>query len=204
MRIRNRSENGFTLLELMITAALIGVLSAIAIPNFLSFQARSRRSEGYTNLASLARAYTGYYAEQDRYPDMLNETGEPTLPDPTPYGGLGSRKMVWDAPTQAFFDIVGWQVEGNVFYSYDVRTPDGGGGCTCTQCFTAAAHGDVDGDGGWGVLIYAHPQTDPSGAVIGECPTGMSVPADPNSGVGGFLFASAYDAPIWHPQMDQY
>lgn len=204
MRFRKRSENGFTLIELMITASIIGLLSAIAIPNFLTFQARSRRAEGYTNLSGLARAYTAYFGEQGRYPDMLNETGEPTLPDPTPYGGIGSTKMTWDSTTQGFFDIVGFAVEGNVFYTYDVRTPEGGGGCTCTQCFTVAAHGDVDSDGGWGVLLYAHPQRDASGLVIGECPTGMSVPADPNTGVGGNLFSSVYDTPTWHPQMDQY
>ena len=53
MRIpkRSRTRGGFTLTELMITVALIGVIAAIAIPNFLTYQARSRRSEGFTNVA---------------------------------------------------------------------------------------------------------------------------------------------------------
>ena len=59
MSIRSREKAGFTIVELMIVVALIGVLSAIAIPNFMSYQARTRRSEAYVNLASIARALPG-------------------------------------------------------------------------------------------------------------------------------------------------
>ena len=54
--IRSRSNTGFTLLELMMVVAIIGLLSAIAIPNFLQYQARSRRSEAYANIVGMVRA----------------------------------------------------------------------------------------------------------------------------------------------------
>ena len=85
MRItkRSRTRGGFTLTELMITVALIGMLAAIAIPNFMTYQARTRRSEGFTNLAGIARAYKIYHAERGRYPDMTTDVGRtPSLPAP--------------------------------------------------------------------------------------------------------------------------
>ena len=80
----NRSTNsrrGFTLVELMITVGLIGVLCAIAIPNFMAYQARSRRSEAYANLASLARAQKAYLAERNEFLDVF-DSGQLTLGQP--------------------------------------------------------------------------------------------------------------------------
>ena len=173
MRItkRSRTRGGFTLTELMITVALIGTLSAIAIPNFLTFQARGRRSEGYSNVAGIARAYTAYHAEQGTFPDMDTVTSESSLPDPTAYGkpAPNSVKMPWDAQTQAFFDVVGWRPDGNVFYSYDVRSMGCTAPCTERTCFTVTAHGDVDSDGSMAALMYVHPLVDAGGNVLAEC-----------------------------------
>ena len=57
-------KKGFTLIELMIVVAIIGILAAIAIPNFLKFQAKARQSEAKTNLAGIATAEIAYYAEK--------------------------------------------------------------------------------------------------------------------------------------------
>lgn len=171
---RVQGRGGFTLVELMIVVALIGTLSAIAIPNFTSFQARGRRAEGYSNLASLSRSFIAYGAERGSYPDMLTDGLEPTLPDFTSYGYIGTRKLPWDADTRRFFDIVGWQSEGDVFYTYDVNSVSG---CTCTFCFTATAHGDVDGDEEMGALMYVHPQKDAAGARLGDCPSRVGFPS---------------------------
>jgi type IV pilus assembly protein PilA len=62
-----RSKKGFTLIELMIVVAIIGILAAIAIPNFLRFQAKSKQSEAKGNLAGIFTGQTSYQAENNRF-----------------------------------------------------------------------------------------------------------------------------------------
>ena len=63
-------KKGFTLIELMIVVAIIGILAAIAIPNFLKFQAKSKQSEAKTNLKAIYVAETGYFGENNVYSDF--------------------------------------------------------------------------------------------------------------------------------------
>ncbi len=63
----DRNQKGFTLIELMIVVAIIGILAAIAIPNFLKYQAKSRQAEAKINLAGIYVAETSYFGEQARY-----------------------------------------------------------------------------------------------------------------------------------------
>lgn len=67
MIVRLMKKKGFTLIELMIVVAIIGILAAIAIPNFVRFQARSKQSEAKTNLKALFTAQKSYYGEKDKY-----------------------------------------------------------------------------------------------------------------------------------------
>ncbi|MBI3179248.1 MAG: prepilin-type N-terminal cleavage/methylation domain-containing protein, partial [Deltaproteobacteria bacterium] len=53
---KRRLSRGFTLIELMIVVAIIGILALIAIPNFMKFQAKAKQSEAKTNLKAY---YTG-------------------------------------------------------------------------------------------------------------------------------------------------
>ena len=155
-----RSAGGFTLVELMMVIALIGVLTAIAIPQFMAYQARSRRSEAYMNLQALANHEKSYNAERDTFYD----TGATPWPNFVPYGGLGTHKMTWDAASENAFGPLGWKPEGRVFYSYEVNTVancDAG----CTNCFTASAFGDADGDGFPSAVMYVMPELETDGSL---------------------------------------
>jgi type IV pilus assembly protein PilA len=68
-------KKGFTLVELMIVVAIIGILAAIAIPNFIRFQARSKQSEAKTNLKAVFTGQKSRFGERDRYADQIGEIG---------------------------------------------------------------------------------------------------------------------------------
>ena len=71
---RLKGQKGFTLIELMIVVAIIGILAAIAIPNFLRYQATSRQSEAKTNLGGIFVSEVAYFGNQGAYGDF-QQTG---------------------------------------------------------------------------------------------------------------------------------
>lgn len=71
----SRSQRGFTLVELMIVVAIIGILAAIAIPNFIKYQARTKQAEAKQALRAFFMAQRHYFSEADKFTDDLGAVG---------------------------------------------------------------------------------------------------------------------------------
>ncbi|MHB8174838.1 MAG: type IV pilin protein [Nitrospirota bacterium] len=104
-KLMHSSKKGFTLIELMIVVAIIGILAAIAIPNFLKYQAKSKQTEAKVNLGAIGTSAEAFRAENDTYV-------EPANPSQT----LGTS-------TVAGVNSIGWAPQGKTRYAYSYGKP---------------------------------------------------------------------------------
>ena len=93
-----RNRKGFTLIELMIVVAIIGILAAIAIPNFLRFQAKSKQSEARELLSTVYTAESAYFAEQNTYGTLSNAGFTPSA-TPKYYTNIGDTNFTYGTTT---------------------------------------------------------------------------------------------------------
>ena len=72
MLSKMKKQKGFTLIELMIVVAIIGILAAIAIPQFASYRQRAHDAQAKSALKNLATAEEAYYADNQHYTNIIN------------------------------------------------------------------------------------------------------------------------------------
>ncbi|WP_413569914.1 type IV pilin protein [Bdellovibrio sp. HCB117] len=89
------SQRGFSLVELMVVVAIIGILAAIAVPSVNKYMAKARQSEAKTNLSSLYTAEKAFYSEYNTYDSRFAAVGY------TPEGSLRYNVGFSDAGKQA-------------------------------------------------------------------------------------------------------
>jgi len=120
---------GFTLIELMIVVAIIGILAAIAIPNFRNYQLKAKRNELPLNLKAIRTAEISFQAEKHHFQQLA----------PTPIGTATSKKRKW--LDQGGFSNIGFTPTGEVYGTYKTT-----GSLTATTMI-GSAHSDIDNNG---------------------------------------------------------
>lgn len=145
-RFAGPASRGFTLTELLIVVAIIGILAAIAIPNFLRYQLRARRSEGATNVAALRTAQVAHFG-------VRNAFVSPSNPNPPAHPFDGQRHP-WDH-TDPEWRRLGYEPEGDVYFQYSTEA-DG-------PTFFILGVTDLDVDGAFACWTFAKPEYDTDG-----------------------------------------
>ena len=144
MQIIIKNDKGFTLIELMIAVAIIGILVALATGGLLSYQAKAKQAEAKVNLGAIAELATSYKAENDSY--QLTPSGaDVTWNDLGWTPNMRTRYCYWynggaAAGTPTVLDV-----------GVDYSDP---GSVATANTFVAAAVGNIDRDASADQWLY--------------------------------------------------
>jgi prepilin-type N-terminal cleavage/methylation domain-containing protein len=161
-RFMRKRSNAFTLIELMMVVAIIGLLAATAIPTFGRYVKRSKTSEAFGNIPRMFQGTMAYY-EQDHstrdglVPSLKLPVSAPMVPSTIPAGvKVATSATAWD---NASWEAINFSISTPILYAYQYcMTADPTGTCNggdppAGSRFEVRAQGDLDGDGAFTSLF---------------------------------------------------
>jgi type IV pilus assembly protein PilA len=148
-KLRNANQKGFTLIELMIVVAIIGILAAVAIPAFMRYMNKAKSTEAEQFVKKIhdgARAYYHNPSQPGLTPisKQFPNTAQPFTPAAgTCCAGGGVDKCTpnaaqWNTPT---WQALNFSIDDPHYYAYEYQIA-----APATGPFTARAQGDLDCD----------------------------------------------------------
>jgi len=155
-------KRGFTLIELMIVVAILGILAAVAIPAFINYMRKAKSSEATLNVDRIYEGVVAYFDAKRGTMDVSTtsltrclptaEEWTPTNRDPGE-GEYIANSDVWDVKGSTW-KAIAFGMTDNHYYQYSIST-------SSDECwldnatFEGRARGDLDGDGDMSLFLRA-------------------------------------------------
>jgi type IV pilus assembly protein PilA len=146
--VRPLRSAGFTLIELMVVVAILGILAAVAVPAFVKYARRSKTSEAEVLLSLMFRGAVTYYSQER--PQQGTGMGiavqcVPSTAGPHPLVATADRQ-IFDFPSASdTWEALQFHTGDRLYFRYTFEGINTCGAAN-TNAFTARAEGDLDGD----------------------------------------------------------